>query len=545
MTASALPRRPNYFDGQELGAADFLAQRQHLDGLRHLYNSGLHTWGIAQGLDVAAGSDNRSVIIAPGVAIQPSGQEIIVEEAIALATPGLGGQPVNLFILARPTRTDPSQASLASGYKRLAFVPTPIFAVAGQTVDDEAVFLATIVLADNGEVSQIDLIARRICGYRLGRLEFQGPQTSKVGAWVDLDCATETPALSLLAPAVTFDGGMELAGSLTVGAQSPRAILDVASGRAILLALSSQTSPVLTVDQAGAASIGPSPPTTTARLTVAGAIALEAGQALRIDGAGAVQSGSDQHSIALGGAAGTIGAGAGTMAFNEAGRIDFYSGPAATGGVQTLTLTAAGDVGIGVAAPAQALVVNGSVQAIKDGFDFGDGVLQSTAAIATTVPVGGIIEWWSGDGKLPVPPQFMVCDGTVVNDPLSRLHGKATPNLIGLSVLGTDDYGLVGQTGGAATHVHEIQSIPAHVHSITHLHPNSTLYTSADITPGDTDNTDSKCSKVDHVHPVEVFLADCPQPNSLPNDSALSGQNTLPASSLPTSAGLVMLIRIR
>jgi hypothetical protein len=545
MTASALPRRPNYFDGQELGAADFLAQREHLDGLRHLYNSGLHTWGIAQGLEVTAGSDNRSVAIAPGMALQPSGQEILVDAAIALATPALGGQTVNLFLLARPTRTDPSQASLASGYKRLAFVATATFAVAGQTVDDQAVFLATVVLADNGEIAQIDLIARRICGYALGRLELQGPRTSTIGAWLELDCGTETPALSLIAPAVTFDGGMELAGSLTVGVQSPRATLDVASSRATLLALSSQTSAVLTVDQAGAVSVGPQPPTTTARLTVAGDIALEAGQALCIAGSGAVQSGSAQHSISLGGAAGTAWQGAGTMAFNEAGRIDLYSGASMTGGVQTLTLTATGDVGIGVAAPEQALVVNGSVQAAKVGFDFGDGVLQSTAAVATTVPVGGIVEWWSGNGKLPIPPEFVVCDGSVVNDPLSKLNGRATPNLMGRSVLGTDDYGLVGQTGGSATHLHEIQSIPVHVHSITHLHPNFTLYSSGDITPGDTDDTDSKCSEVDHVHSVDVFLADCPEPNSLPNDGALSSQNTLPASSLPTSTGLVMLIRTR
>lgn len=545
MTASALPRRPNYFDGQELGAADFLAQRQHLDGLRHLYNSGLHTWGIAQGLGVVAGADSRSVVIAPGLAIQPSGQEIVVEDAIALATPGLGGQAVNLFILARPTRTDLSQASLASGYKRLAYVPTPIFAVAGQTVDDEAVFLATAMLTDNGEVGEIDLIARRLCGYRVGRLDFQGPKTSTIGAWIDLDCRTETPALSLIAPAVTFDGGMELAGSLTVGAQSPRAILDVASDRATLLALSSQAGPVLSIDQAGAASLGPQPPTTTARLTVAGDIALEAGQALRFAGAGALQSGSDQHSVALGGAPGTAWPAAGILAFSEAGRIDFYAGAAMTGGVQTLTLTANGDVGIGVAAPACALVVNGSVQAMKDGFDFGDGVLQSTAALATTVPVGGIVEWWSGNGKLPIPPEFMVCDGSVVTDQLSRLHGKATPNLVGLSVLGTDDYGMVGQTGGSATHVHEIQSIPVHVHSITHLHPNYTQYTGSDMTPGDSDSVDSKCSSVDHVHSVEIFLSDCPEPNTLPNDGALSGQNTLAASSLPTSAGLVMLIRIR
>lgn len=545
MTVSTLPRRPNYFDGQELGAADFLAQREHLDGLRHLYNSGLHTWGIAQGLDVVAGSDSRSVVITPGLAIQASGQEIVVEEAIALATPSLGGRAVNLFILARPTRTDPSDASLASGYKRLAYVPTPIFAVAGQTVDDEAVFLATVLLADNGEVGQIDLIARRICGYDIGRLEFQGPATSTIGASVELTVEAGGPALSMIAPAVTFDGAMELAGSLTVGSQTPRAILDVASGRATLLAVSTQAGAVLTVNQAGAASLGATPPTTTARLTVAGGIALEKGYALRIAGGGALQSGSIQHSISLGGAAGETWAGAGTMAFSEAGRIDLYSGAPTAGGLQTLTILANGDVGVGVAAPAQALVVNGSVQSMKDGFDFGDGVLQNTAAIATTVPVGGIVEWWSGNGKVAIPSEFLICNGQTVNDPLSKLHGQATPNLVGISVVGTDDYGMIGQTGGSATHTHPIKAIPVHTHSITHLHSDTTQYTSDDQTPGDSDTTDSKCSNTDHVHQITVSVSDCLEPSSLANDAALAGQNTQPASSLPTSVGLTMLIRIR
>lgn len=549
MTPSALPRRPNYFDGQELGAADFLAQRQHLDGLRRLYNSGLHTWGIAQGLDVVAGSDNRSVIIAPGLAIQPSGQEIILEEAMALAAPGLGGQAVNLFVLARPTRTDPSQASLASGYKRLAYIPTPIFAVAGQTVDDEAVFLATVLLADNGEVSQIDLIARRICGYDIGRLEFQGPATSAIGARIELQIKDGEPALSMVASAVTFDGAMEVAGSLTLGDQQPRAILDARSKRPTLMQLSNTGGAVLTVDQAGATSLGPAPPTTTARLSVAGGIALEEGHALRMAGAGALQSGGTPaaaglHAVSLGGGAGGNQVGAGHMVFSEAGRIDLYSGPAAASGVQTLTITAQGQVGIGVAAPAQALAVAGSVQSMNGGFDFGDGVLQNTAAIATTVPVGGIVEWWSG-GVLPLPEEFVICDGRTIDDPLSKLNGMATPNLVGSYIVGTDDYGMIGQTGGAATHVHEIQAVPVHTHSIVHLHPGVWRQTSSDVTPGDSDTTDSKCSNVDHVHSVNIYLQDCPEPNSLPNDAALAGQNTQPASSQPGNAGLVMLVRVR
>ncbi|MBI1407391.1 MAG: hypothetical protein GC145_14865 [Caulobacter sp.] len=545
MIPTALPRRPNYFDGQDLGTADFLAERDHLDGLRRLYNAGLHTWGIAQGLGVVAGGDQRSVIIAPGLAIQPSGQEILLTEPTTLTTPNLGGQTVNLFIISQARRTHPSQASLASGFTRLEHVAMPFFAAAGASVDDQAVFLAAVVLTASGELSGINPGPRRPCGFEVGAVDFKGPDDEVVKASLALEVDDQVTRLSLLADAVEVSGALEIAGGLTIGEQplqSPRAILDVQSGHANLLQLKSTAGqPLMTIDQTGRTSIGPSPPSATARLSVAGDIRLDAGRALRFEGAGALQSGSSGHAISLGGAS----TGGGLMVFSEVGQIDLYAGATPQSQIPTLRVAVSGNVGIGVPDPGQALVVDGSVQSLSGGFIFGNSPAQTATAPSATIQVGSIVEWWSANGALTLPAEFEICDGRAITDPLSPLHGQNTPNLVGRYIRGTSDYAEIGQTGGAATHQHQIDTTPAHTHSINHQHPDISRQTNSDQMSGDGLTTDNKCSNTDHDHSITIGLSVPSTSESQANNSTLPAFDTAGASSQPASAGLIMILRIR
>ena len=73
-------QRPNYYDGQLLLANDFLdEQKFHIDARRR-HNLVLHDWGVARGLAVARAQD-KSVRIAPGAAIDASGNEIRLDES--------------------------------------------------------------------------------------------------------------------------------------------------------------------------------------------------------------------------------------------------------------------------------------------------------------------------------------------------------------------------------------------------------------------------------------------------------------------------------
>lgn len=74
-------KRMNYFNGEFLKEDDFKVEQQyHVDMLR-AHNRSLHSWGIANGLDIFK-TGERKVTIKKGMAIDASGRQIIVEADI-------------------------------------------------------------------------------------------------------------------------------------------------------------------------------------------------------------------------------------------------------------------------------------------------------------------------------------------------------------------------------------------------------------------------------------------------------------------------------
>lgn len=95
--------RPNYFYGQLLDVADLQAEQDyHRDKLR-LHNRMLHGWGIVEGLFVTPGASTGEIQIAPGMALDPTGNEISVCDAVTadVAAP-LAGSP-QVFVAIRYT----------------------------------------------------------------------------------------------------------------------------------------------------------------------------------------------------------------------------------------------------------------------------------------------------------------------------------------------------------------------------------------------------------------------------------------------------------
>ena len=83
--------RVNYFNGQRLEAADFRAEQDYQIAVRRKLYSALYTVGIVKGLEVTKHpTDPHKVIVAPGVALDFLGREIILldpTEVIAAGTP--------------------------------------------------------------------------------------------------------------------------------------------------------------------------------------------------------------------------------------------------------------------------------------------------------------------------------------------------------------------------------------------------------------------------------------------------------------------------
>lgn len=75
-------KRLHYYDQQFLRSADFTADQNYHISMRRLHNQVLHTWGVAQGLALALAG--TAVTVAPGVAVDSQGREMVVGAAINL-----------------------------------------------------------------------------------------------------------------------------------------------------------------------------------------------------------------------------------------------------------------------------------------------------------------------------------------------------------------------------------------------------------------------------------------------------------------------------
>ncbi len=77
---TVIDERPNYYRGQLLLEDDFIAEQNYHISARRRHNINLHGWGIIRGFTVSR-EDDKTVTIAPGYAIDESGQEIFLHEA--------------------------------------------------------------------------------------------------------------------------------------------------------------------------------------------------------------------------------------------------------------------------------------------------------------------------------------------------------------------------------------------------------------------------------------------------------------------------------
>jgi hypothetical protein len=95
-------QRIRYRDGQELDGRDLRDDGDYESRMRGLHTRALHdTWGIALGLGVSLSGDRQHVLVAPGLAYDIRGNELLLADALDLPVPaGVGSRPLVLAIRA-------------------------------------------------------------------------------------------------------------------------------------------------------------------------------------------------------------------------------------------------------------------------------------------------------------------------------------------------------------------------------------------------------------------------------------------------------------
>jgi hypothetical protein len=118
-------RRVNYLTGQLLTAADLQRDQVYFRDRLRRHNRALHGRGVVSGLDVDAVQDNNgtvTVTVAPGYAISPQGDEIVVAEQVSLALPA----GTHWMVAARYDErlVEPLPAAIGSGDQEVRFAAT-------------------------------------------------------------------------------------------------------------------------------------------------------------------------------------------------------------------------------------------------------------------------------------------------------------------------------------------------------------------------------------------------------------------------------------
>ena len=235
-------KRLNYFDHQFLRANDFNDEQGYHLGMRRLHNQLLHSWGIADGLDVSFQGGATSVTVASGVAMDDLGREIVVP---ADQTVELASFPANaamyLTISYDEKQTDETAETGAAGKTRWTEQWT-FAALQNAPGNPGRQIVLAIVRRTGTEVTGLDVTGRRAAGAAGGSLEvlglgFRDPSIASSG-WVRMRLEAANRALVQgglhISGALAVDGNATVNGTLTsVGAFAATHGLSVSGGAAV------------------------------------------------------------------------------------------------------------------------------------------------------------------------------------------------------------------------------------------------------------------------------------------------------------------------
>ena len=168
MTPTKRPtwKRPHYFRGQLLDEADFKAEQDYHRNARILHNLKFYSWGVVEGLTVSRQSDTQ-VSVAPGLAIDSLGREVVLEEVAVVEVSSFGpNQTVFLTLSYEEGAEDHRKSEHGEGHSRITEYSVLSPALTGGA--GASVTLATVRLDSNAKVGQISTAQTKYASSVLG-----------------------------------------------------------------------------------------------------------------------------------------------------------------------------------------------------------------------------------------------------------------------------------------------------------------------------------------------------------------------------------------
>jgi len=155
--------RPRFFQGQLLAVDDLAQEQNYLREKLRRHNRMLHGWGIVCGLEVTPNGSN--VLVAPGYALGPCGDEISIEQATTIDVSAKDDATFYLAVRYAEELTKPVPAPVAEGgdveYSRIRdSYELEVLAELPTSHDEPWVILADVIVS-GGEVTDIKERHRR------------------------------------------------------------------------------------------------------------------------------------------------------------------------------------------------------------------------------------------------------------------------------------------------------------------------------------------------------------------------------------------------
>jgi len=179
-------KRMNYFDRQFLRTADFQDEQTYHVDRRRRHNTGFHSIGVAQGLQVVASGVPNQVNVQPGWAVDALGREIVL--AAPRNNVPTGGTNVEIWISYPDPEplTDPSTDPGVTGFTRVSEEPV-VTVVPPGTVPANAIRLATVSAAgviDNSARPLAGLIDNSVTSAKIAEADGTTGQNTNIGSGV-------------------------------------------------------------------------------------------------------------------------------------------------------------------------------------------------------------------------------------------------------------------------------------------------------------------------------------------------------------------------
>jgi len=159
-------KRANYFKHQFLREQDFKDEQVYHLEMRRRHNRLLHSWGIAEGLEVSKRGD-RELVIAPGTAIDREGREIVLSAPFVLQVPAFDANShtyVTIEYRELFEQSDLETVGGVEGHLRVTELPEIKLRKHHHAGEESVVELARVHLDEFSNVRHVDHSVRKRAG---------------------------------------------------------------------------------------------------------------------------------------------------------------------------------------------------------------------------------------------------------------------------------------------------------------------------------------------------------------------------------------------